>query len=109
MVHLPGASSPRRAGVARGAGGGAHLAGLEEEEAQRLMELARHFLSRKTLTQIGVELTPRQQGVLALQAVLPVLHLGFDWYRGFHEVIIIPEPVTRRPGGAGRVRAGERI
>ena len=44
------------------------LQGLEEEEAQRLMELARHFLSRKTLTQIGVELTPRQQGVLALQA-----------------------------------------
>jgi len=72
------------------------LQGLEEEEAQRLMELARHFLSRKTLTQIGVELTPRQQGVLALQAVLPILHLGFDWYRGFHEVIIIPEPVTRR-------------
>ena len=34
--------------------------------------------------------------MLALQAVLPILHLGLEWYRGFHEVIIIPEPVTRR-------------
>jgi len=72
------------------------LQGFSGEEEQTLIELARHFLARKTLTQIGVELTPRQQGVLALQAVLPILHLGFEWYRGFHEVIIIPEPVTRR-------------
>ena len=28
--------------------------------------------------------------------MLPILHLGLEWYRGFHEVIIIPEPVTRR-------------
>ncbi|MBP0601348.1 MULTISPECIES: M90 family metallopeptidase [Aeromonas] len=72
------------------------LQGFSGEEEQTLIELARHFLARKTLTQIGVELSPRQQGVLALQAVLPILHLGLEWYRGFHEVIIIPEPVTRR-------------
>ena len=72
------------------------LQGFSQDEEQQLIELARHFLSRKTLTQLGVELSPRQQGVLALQAVLPILHLGLEWYRGFHEVIIIPEPVTRR-------------
>ena len=72
------------------------LQGFSRDEEQQLIELARHFLSRKTLTQLGVELSPRQQGVLALQAVLPILHLGLEWYRGFHEVIIIPEPVTRR-------------
>ncbi|WP_421279681.1 zinc-dependent peptidase [Aeromonas taiwanensis] len=72
------------------------LQGLPAGEEEKLIALAHLFLSRKTITQIGVELSPRQQGVLALQAVLPILHLGMDWYRGFHEVIIIPEPVTRR-------------
>lgn len=72
------------------------LQGFTPAEKQRLTALATQFLARKTLTQIGVELTARQQAVLALQAVLPILHLGIDWYRGFHEVIIIPEPVTRR-------------
>lgn len=72
------------------------LQGFSPADEQRLVALAQQFLARKTLTQIGVELTARQQAVLALQAVLPILHLGLDWYRGFHEVIIIPEPVTRR-------------
>lgn len=72
------------------------LQGFSPEDEQRLTTLAQQFLARKTLTQIGVELSARQQAVLALQAVLPILHLGLDWYRGFHEVIIIPEPVTRR-------------
>lgn len=72
------------------------LQGFSEDDEARLTKLAQQFLARKTLTQIGVELTSRQQAVLALQAALPILHLGLDWYRGFHEVIIIPEPVTRR-------------
>lgn len=72
------------------------LQGFSEDEQRQLIALARQFLARKTLTQLGVELTARQQAVLALQAVLPILHLGLEWYRGFHEVIIIPEPVTRR-------------
>ena len=46
------------------------LQGFSQDEEQQLIELARHFLPRKTLTQLGVELSPRQQGVLALQAVL---------------------------------------
>ena len=72
------------------------LQGLRDEEQARLIRLGRQLLKRKTLTQLGVELTARQQAVLALQAVLPILHLGLDWYRGFHEIILIPEPVTRR-------------
>jgi MtfA peptidase len=72
------------------------LQGFSPIDEARLTTLAQQFLARKTLTQLGVELTPRQQAVLALQAALPILHLGLDWYRGFHEVIIIPEPVTRR-------------
>ncbi|WP_421163685.1 zinc-dependent peptidase [Aeromonas dhakensis] len=72
------------------------LQGFSREEEQTLIGLAQQLLARKTLTQIGVTLTSRQQAVLALQAVLPILHLGLDWYRGFHEIILIPEPVVRR-------------
>ncbi|HDO1381917.1 TPA: zinc-dependent peptidase [Aeromonas veronii] len=72
------------------------LQGLSDTEQTTLIGLGQQLLKRKTLTLIGVELSPRQQAVLALQAALPILHLGIDWYRGFHEVIIIPEPVTRR-------------
>ena len=72
------------------------LQGLTESEQQTLISLGRQLLKRKTLTQLGVTLSERQQAILALQAALPILHLGVDWYRGFHEIIIIPEPVTRR-------------
>lgn len=72
------------------------LQGFSKDDQLRLVALAQQFLARKTLTQLGVELTSRQQAVLALQAVLPILHLGLDWYRGFHEIILIPEPVVRR-------------
>ncbi len=72
------------------------LQGLSDTEQTTLIGLGQQLLKRKTLTLIGVELSRRQQAVLALQAALPILHLGLDWYRGFHEIIIIPEPVTRR-------------
>ncbi|HHW4399799.1 TPA: zinc-dependent peptidase [Aeromonas hydrophila] len=72
------------------------LQGLTESEQQTLISLGRQLLKRKTLTQLGVTLSERQRAILALQAALPILHLGIDWYRGFHEIIIIPEPVTRR-------------
>ncbi|MGY3917268.1 zinc-dependent peptidase [Aeromonas australiensis] len=72
------------------------LQGLNEAEQTTLIGLGQQLLKRKTLTLIGVALSRRQQAVLALQAALPILHLGLDWYRGFHEIIIIPEPVTRR-------------
>ncbi|QWL57821.1 zinc-dependent peptidase [Aeromonas jandaei] len=72
------------------------LQGLTGSEQQTLISLGRQLLKRKTLTQLGVTLSERQQAILALQAALPILHLGVDWYRGFHEIIIIPEPVTRR-------------
>ncbi|MDP5293530.1 zinc-dependent peptidase [Oceanimonas sp. CHS3-5] len=71
------------------------LQGLSVSEQQRLCELGAGLLAHKTLTQLGVALTPLQQAKLALQAVLPILHLGLDWYAGFHEIILIPEPVTR--------------
>ncbi|WP_375055934.1 zinc-dependent peptidase [Zobellella sp. DQSA1] len=72
------------------------LQGLEEREQLRLCELGAQLLARKTLTVLGVELAPEDRAALALQAVLPILYLDLKWYRGFREIIIIPEPVTRR-------------
>ncbi|MCT7655028.1 zinc-dependent peptidase [Oceanimonas sp. NS1] len=72
------------------------LQGLSESEQQCLCELGSELLARKTLTLLGVTPTPRQTAALALQAALPILHLGLDWYAGFHEIILIPAPVTRR-------------
>ncbi|WP_458734387.1 M90 family metallopeptidase [Zobellella taiwanensis] len=72
------------------------LQGLAAEEQERLCELAAQLLARKTLTLLGVELAPEERTALALQAALPILHLDLAWYRGFREIIIIPEPVTRR-------------
>lgn len=72
------------------------LQGLSEGEGARLVALAERLLARKSWTLIGVQLSERQRRILALQAALPGLALGLEWYRGFHEIIIIPEPVSRR-------------
>lgn len=39
----------------------------------------------------GATLDPLMQLELALQACLPVLELGLDWYRGWHALILYPE------------------
>lgn len=72
------------------------LQGLDEREQTRLCELAAALLRQKSLTELGVSLSPEDRAALALQAVLPILHLDLQWYRGFHEIILIPEPVVRR-------------
>ncbi len=72
------------------------LHGLNEAQQAQLVTLARRLLERKSWTLLGVELSERQRRALALQGALPILALSLDWYRGFHEIIIIPEPVARR-------------
>lgn len=72
------------------------LQGLSCDEEQRLIELARAFLQQKTLTPIGLSLSTPQRAWMALQACLPVLNLGLDWYRNFYEVILLPDVVERQ-------------
>lgn len=72
------------------------LQGLDEREQIRLCELAAALLRQKSLTELGVSLGPEDRAALALQAALPILYLDLQWYRGFHEIILIPEPVVRR-------------
>ncbi|WP_061240802.1 zinc-dependent peptidase [Ectopseudomonas composti] len=69
------------------------LDGLDEHEEQKLRERAVLFLHDKHLTALsGLQLDPVQRLLLAVQAQLPLLHLGeLDWYQGFHEIILYPD------------------
>lgn len=93
------------------------LDGLSEESAARLGDLALLFLREKRLEPVqGLVLDERQRLILALQASLPVLELGLDWYRGWYAVILYPDEfVTVHENvddagvvwTAGEVRSGE--
>lgn len=67
------------------------LDGLTEDEWSRLADLALLFLREKTLEQVqGLELDDRQALLIAVQAALPILELGLDWYRGWYAVVVYP-------------------
>ena len=93
------------------------LDGLDDAEAGRLAELALLFLDAKTLEPVqGLELDPAMRLVIALQACLPVLELGLDWYSGWYAVVVYPDQFLtahRRVDEAGvvwdepEVRSGE--
>jgi Mlc titration factor MtfA (ptsG expression regulator) len=69
------------------------LDGLTPDDLQRLQARAVLFLHNKHLTALpGVELQHSDRLLLAVQAELPLLHLGdFDWYQGFHEIVLYPD------------------
>ncbi|MGD8498887.1 MAG: zinc-dependent peptidase [Chromatiales bacterium] len=68
------------------------LDGLTATERERLRGLALSFLQAKTLEPVGDDTEPAPElfAALALQACLPVLELGLDWYSGFRAVILYP-------------------
>ena len=67
------------------------LAGLPPAQAARLADLALLFLRDKRLEPVqGLVLTDRMRLIIALQACLPILELGLDWYRGWYAVILYP-------------------
>ncbi len=64
---------------------------LSEEERNQLRRLAILFLDEKSF--IGahdLDISEAMQLLIALQACLPVLHLGLDWYAGWTTIIIYP-------------------
>ncbi|NCA68752.1 MAG: zinc-dependent peptidase [Sphingobacteriia bacterium] len=68
------------------------LAGLAPEQARRLGDLALLFLREKRLEPAqGLALTDAMRLAIALQAALPILELGLDWYRGWYAVILYPD------------------
>ena len=67
------------------------LQGLSAAEEKRLKEYAVIFLSEKQLTPVrGLALSEDDRVEIALQACLPVLELGLDWYDGWVGIVVHP-------------------
>lgn len=78
---------------------------LAADDRRRLREMAREFIAAKEWSGAGeLALTPDIQLSIALQACLPVLNLGLDWYRGwvgivvYHGDFVIPRQVVDEAG-----------
>lgn len=64
---------------------------LTPAERTRLRELAGQFIATKEWDGArGLQLTPAMQMSIALQACLPILNLGLDWYRGWVGIVVYP-------------------
>jgi Mlc titration factor MtfA (ptsG expression regulator) len=67
------------------------LAGLSADEARRLRELVVLFLHEKEMAGVGgLALTDEIRLAIALQACLPILNLGLDFYDGWVGVVVYP-------------------
>ena len=67
------------------------LRGLDAAQARRLQELALLFLAEKQFTGArGLELDDAIRLSIAVQACLPVLELGLDWYEGWSGIVVYP-------------------
>ncbi len=89
------------------------LHGLDDDERRRLRELVILFLHRKVFEGAkGLEVDLPMALTIALQACLPILRLGLDWYDGFTAIIVYPagfapERVVRDEAGVEhRVQTG---
>lgn len=74
------------------------LAARPDGEQARLRTLAEAFLGTKEFSGVhGVVITDEMAVAIAAQAVLPVLHLGLDWYDDFVGIVVHPvDAVARR-------------
>jgi len=73
------------------------LAGVEGGERARLRALATIFLHEKSFEPVqGLDMTPAMRLSIAVQACLPILHLGIDWLRGWSAVIVYPGEFVHR-------------
>ena len=67
------------------------LGHLSEAEKHRLRDLAILFLDGKSFFGAhDLEISETMQLLIALQACLPILHLGIDWYSGWTTIIVYP-------------------
>jgi len=67
------------------------LRGLSADEERRLKEMAVIFLAEKEFTPVrGARLSDDDRVQIALQACLPVLELGLDWYDGWVGIVVHP-------------------
>ena len=73
------------------------LGGLSAEEHARLGALAQRFLREKSIEPVGgLALEQSMRLSIALQACLPILNLGLDYYRNWYSVVIYPAGFVAR-------------
>jgi Mlc titration factor MtfA (ptsG expression regulator) len=64
---------------------------LTPDERIRLRQLAREFIADKEWSSApGLQLSPRIQLAIALQACLLILNLGLNWYAGWVGIVVYP-------------------
>ncbi|MGH8671618.1 MAG: zinc-dependent peptidase [Burkholderiales bacterium] len=67
------------------------MAGLSKQELERLRALCVLFLHEKHIEgAAGVQVTEPMRLTIAVQACLPILNLGLDYYRGWSSIIVYP-------------------
>ncbi len=67
------------------------IARLDATERGRLRSLASQLLAEKQMAGAAdLSLTAAMQVNIAVQASLPVLNLGLDWYRGWKSIVVYP-------------------
>jgi len=80
------------------------LTRLTDAEATTLRDLTTLFLAEKQFECVqGLVLEDHQKASVAVQACLPILHLGIDWYRDWSTLILTPPEFhdrRRDPDGA---------
>jgi MtfA peptidase len=68
------------------------LKGLSADDLSRLRELSSVFLHEKSFEGAdGLELTDQMREVIAVQACLPILRLGMEWYENWKTVVVVPD------------------
>ena len=73
------------------------LAERPARDLERLRELGARFLADKEFHGAqGLAITDSMAVAIAAQAVLPVLHLGLDWYDDFVGIVVHPDQVVAR-------------
>jgi Mlc titration factor MtfA (ptsG expression regulator) len=93
IARRPIAEAPWRAALARCAP--ARRLGASDQATLRV--LATMFLDRKSLEPVqGLHLDEADRVLLATHACVPILKLGFDWYDGWHSVIVYPSAFIPR-------------
>lgn len=70
---------------------------LSSDEKAKLKRLAILFLHSKSLEGIGeLQITTEMRLFIALQACLPILNLGLNWYNGWISVVVYPGAFSRQ-------------
>jgi MtfA peptidase len=63
---------------------------LNAVEKAHLRELVTLFLFEKSFIGVRVEITDRMRSLIAIQACLPALHIGYSVLEGWREVVVYP-------------------